>query len=350
MALDNRSAASVSVVIPTHDRRELLARLLTRLESLHRGGSPFEVVVVIDGSTDGTAEMLSARSPDYPLRVIAQTQRGPAAARNAGLRAATGDVVVFLDDDVLPHDRLIDHHLDVHQAHPSAVVMGVIAASPERPLAPWHDWRAAYHEKLNAEILAGRVPPSWRRFYTGNASARRRDALAAGGFDEDLRRAEDVEFAHRLATRGSTFHFATGAVVYHEGVERTLEGALRLAFEDGRHEVLLERRIGADAADFLREEWPKRHAINRLLARWCVGHPLRTKAVVGTLAPVVNRTPGARRLRSRICSALFGVMYWAGVADATGLGARLWDVLERPSGANGRAGSGVEVVAADDRR
>jgi glycosyltransferase involved in cell wall biosynthesis len=323
---------SVSIVVPTHDRRELLARLLSRLDDVHRTGAPFEVVVVIDGSTDGTPEMLAARSPTYPLRVIAQEPRGAGAARNAGIRAAQGEVLLFLDDDVLPQDGLIEQHLAIHQGHPSAVVLGMIAAPPGRALEPWHDWRAAYHERLNAAIRDGEVQAEWRRFYTGNASVRRSDALAVGGFDESLRRAEDVEFAHRLGALGASFHFAPGALVYHAGVERLLESALRLMFEDGRSEVFLERLVGADADGFLRKEWPKRHLVNRALARWCVGHADRTRVVVSALSWIVTNAPAVPRgPRARICSVLFSVMYWAGVAEATGLGAQVWrDFIDAP--------------------
>jgi glycosyltransferase involved in cell wall biosynthesis len=92
-----------SVVIATHNRRDRILRTLDALAG-QVGAPPFEVIVVDDGSTDWTHAALTARTGDpYPLRAIRQEpNRGPAAARNAGWRAATAGVVCFTDDDCTP--------------------------------------------------------------------------------------------------------------------------------------------------------------------------------------------------------------------------------------------------------
>src|SRR5256885_6588786 len=102
MAMSSGGEPSVSVIIPSYNRRERLRRLLSELERHRERGSSFEAVVAVDGSTDGTVDMLSALRSGFPLRVVTQPQRGPAAARNAALAAARGDVLLFLDDDVTP--------------------------------------------------------------------------------------------------------------------------------------------------------------------------------------------------------------------------------------------------------
>src|SRR5205814_3294574 len=96
---------SLTVVIPTFQRKDRLARVL---DGLSRQTHPaFEVVVVDDGSTDGTSQYL--RETRFPFHVcaISQLNAGPAAARNAGVAAAKGDVVLFLDDDVIPAPELV---------------------------------------------------------------------------------------------------------------------------------------------------------------------------------------------------------------------------------------------------
>ncbi|MER3420153.1 MAG: glycosyl transferase family 2, partial [Chloroflexota bacterium] len=80
----------MSVVIPTFNRRARLERLLRALEDEHAAGPRFDVVVVVDGATDGTEAMLAALRPRYPLYVLRQPNRGPAAARNRGVTAAAG--------------------------------------------------------------------------------------------------------------------------------------------------------------------------------------------------------------------------------------------------------------------
>src|SRR5947209_498379 len=106
---------TVSVIVPTYNRRTRLGRLLAALDRQHRSGVRFEVVIAVDGATDGTAEMLAGLRPSFPLEVIKLAQGGPAAARNAAIAAATGEVLLFLDDDVVPQDGLFERHLAVHR-------------------------------------------------------------------------------------------------------------------------------------------------------------------------------------------------------------------------------------------
>jgi GT2 family glycosyltransferase len=318
---------SVSVIVPSYNRRERLARLLGGLERHRQAGAAFEVVVAVDGSTDGTLEMLSLLRTGFPLRVIAQSRSGPAAARNAAIAAARGDVLLFLDDDVAPQAGLFEHHLSFHSRHERAAAVGRMAAPPGSRLPAWLEWEATLLERQYGRMRSGLHPIDWRVFYTANASVRRDDVLAVGGFDERFLREEDVELAHRLAAVGVTFHFLPEAVVHHDP-DRTFEVWLAVAFERGRKNLLLEREL-APADQSLAAEWRRRHLLNRMLARWSLGHADRTRLVIAALRrALVTPSPRARRL---LCSALFNVKYWAGVADASGLGAAVWrDLLDDP--------------------
>ena len=91
----------ISVVVPTFNRREIAARTLATLFAQNSPPSSYEVVVVVDGSTDGTATALQSLRPDCSFRVIEQENRGLAGARNSGYKAAAADLVLFLDDDML---------------------------------------------------------------------------------------------------------------------------------------------------------------------------------------------------------------------------------------------------------
>ena len=91
----------LSVVVPTRNRREvLIPRTLPAMFSQDVPVEDFEIIVVVDGSTDGTAQALSELQPPCSLRIIEQANRGPSAARNNGIRAALGDLLLFIDDDV----------------------------------------------------------------------------------------------------------------------------------------------------------------------------------------------------------------------------------------------------------
>jgi glycosyltransferase involved in cell wall biosynthesis len=321
---------SVSVIVPTYNRRSRLGRLLAALERQHRSGALFEVIVAVDGATDGTAEMLSGFRASYPLTVIRQERRGPAAARNAAIAAATGEVLLFLDDDVVPQDGLFERHLAVHRRDRHAAAVGRMSAPPGARLPPWLDWEAALLDRHYTRILSGDIPADWRIFFTANASVRREDAIAAGCFDVRFTREEDIELAHRLAGRGVGFHFLPQAVVHHDP-DRTMATWRHVAFERGRHDYMLETQLRRAERSML-DEWQQRHPINRALARCCVGHQGRTRLLAGALERAITSAfQRSRRLRLLLCSALFNVMYWEGVAQAAGLGAGVWKGFLEPS-------------------
>jgi hypothetical protein len=187
------SAPAVSVVVPTYQRRELVKRAVASV--LSQTFRDFELIVVDDGSTEGTGEALS-RLEDR-LRYVWQENRGVAAARNVGLGLARGSIVAFLDSD----SRWLPDHLttvtEALEQHPGAVLAFSPPDSRSRPLAG--SGRARLSEPL-PRLLVGN--------YVGNLSsvAVRRDALReVGGFDERLRLTEDADLWLRLAVRGGRF-------------------------------------------------------------------------------------------------------------------------------------------------
>src|SRR4051794_38038558 len=108
------AAPEVSVVIPTHNRLEVLAEVIRALE-FQEGAPELEVVVADDGSTDGTADWLRHRSFNVNLRVFTQENRGPAAARNTGVAVAAGKWVAFLGDDTVPSPGWLATHRAAHR-------------------------------------------------------------------------------------------------------------------------------------------------------------------------------------------------------------------------------------------
>ena len=115
-------APSISVVIPSHNRQDLLAQVLDRLANQRSDTPDFEVVVVLDGCRDGSPAMLAARHDPFALRWIELPGVGPSMARNAGVRETRGALLLFIDDDVIPTDGLVAEHLAAHAGTPGAVV------------------------------------------------------------------------------------------------------------------------------------------------------------------------------------------------------------------------------------
>jgi GT2 family glycosyltransferase len=323
-------AASVSVVIPTFNRVERLQRVLGALAGQDHDG-PLEVIVVSDGSTDGTDEYLTSADVPLPVRAERQDNQGPAAARNRGVEHATGELVVFIDDDVVPAPGLIRAHLDAHERFGDRlVVIGPMADPPDHAMSPWVRWEQVMLAKQYHDMQAGHYAATARQFYTGNASVRRAHLVAAGGFDPRFRRAEDVELAYRLERLGLRFHFEPAAIGYHYA-ERSFDSWLRNAYDYGRNDVIFARDEGqAWLLSTMSTEFRQRHALSRLATRVCVpreGLRRAAETSVRRLVQLASRL-GAERLARYALSGLYGVEYHRGAADELGGSAALAALLD----------------------
>jgi glycosyltransferase involved in cell wall biosynthesis len=309
----------VSVIIPTYNRRERLSRVLDGLvrQSVPRGS--FEVVVVDDGSADGTAEWLAASTFPFPVRALRQENRGPSAARNAGIEAARGDLVLFLDDDVVPEPQLIEEHLRSHGAESGVVVIGPLASAPSYR-QPWVAWE---QEKLEIQYRAmarGELEPTFRQFWTGNASVAREHLVATGGFDTVLRRNEDVELGYRLTKRNLRFRFNPRARGIHYA-ERSFASWSNICSAYGRCEVDLGRQIGGGhLLAELESIWRSLHPLTRWVVRTTLGQPMRRSAAILALRSFVRaaRVAPKSSLSLAACGALANLLYWGGVAELLG--------------------------------
>ena len=206
------SPPTVTVVIPTHRRPGSLLRVLEALDRQDVAAGTFEVVVVCDGLEDPSLSVVQdSETWSFPMRVVEQRNQGPAAARNRGVGLAGGDLIVFLDDDVVPSPGVIRAHVEAHGDAQDLVVVGPLLP-PRGHGKPWIRFEGRTLEDQYRQMEAGRWSMTYRQFYTGNASVRRNRILEAGGFDETYLRAEDVELACRLHDRGARFHLAMDAI------------------------------------------------------------------------------------------------------------------------------------------
>ena len=206
---------SVSVIIPTFCKREFLEPTLVSLGLQTYPAGSIEVVVVDDCSDDGTFEYLKSLETPYTLvPILHEVNKGRAAARNTAVRAATGDLAVFVDDDMRCEPDLIEWHVRFHAAHPDTVVIGSAVTAPEFGRATVF----SYLDEMGVHRLPpGSVAPA-RYFVTNNASVERRHLLDVGLFDETFRRYgfEDTELAFRLEDNaGLRFVYCAEAVAYH---------------------------------------------------------------------------------------------------------------------------------------
>ncbi|WP_456430829.1 glycosyltransferase [Thermosulfuriphilus sp.] len=208
----------VSVIIPTYNRRSLVGEAVKSV--LSQTYRPLELIVVDDGSTDGTEELLR----EYPLRYIRIPHQGVSRARNQGVQASRGEIIAFLDsDDLWLPDKLF-YQVAFFSAHPSALICQTeeIWFRRGKRVNPRKKHRKPdgfmFYESLKLCLIS----PS--------AVAMRRELFSlVGGFDEDLPVCEDYDLWLRITSRFPVY------LIKHP-----------LVIKRGGHEDQLSRRFGLD--------------------------------------------------------------------------------------------------------
>ncbi len=234
----------LSIIIPTYNNRQRLEMTLAYMEKQDLNKNIFEVILVNDGSNDGTTEYLESYRTNLNLTVINQINMGQAKARNNALARAEGEVVLFIDDDVLGDCDFIRNHYECHlqSQESNLVVVGRIKN------IPFSQYIMAMHTIKNEKgALCSSLDQfvqkdvylnirehiwnskldyvSWLGFTTANVSLRRKSILDAGGFDENFIGwgPEDVELGYRLKSNGASFVFHSEIVNYHLDKEKAAD-------------------------------------------------------------------------------------------------------------------------------
>jgi peptidoglycan/xylan/chitin deacetylase (PgdA/CDA1 family) len=199
-----------SIIIATYNRAERLRKCLEALCSQTQPPEDYEVVVVIDGSTDGTKEILAALDTPYALQVLWQSNQGQSAAFNRGIEAARANTLIFLDDDISPDPGFVAGHLQLHQERDRVIGIGQLSLSlPDQ--VEWfarsfaNDWNRNY-----ARLNSGEQHPTWLDCFCGNMSVPRAALVEAGGF-ATMPRCNDIELAYRFAQQGYSLVYVAEA-------------------------------------------------------------------------------------------------------------------------------------------
>lgn len=312
----------ISIIVPTHQRGALLERVLSSLREQTLPKDRYEVIVIVDGSTDGTYEMVQRMAPGWNLRAVYQDQSGPSAARNHGARLATGSVLLFLDDDMLSVPGLLERHLAVHESDSSAVVLGQYLPAEDsnaRGQGGWNAWEARVLQSHYEAMVQRRRPPAGRRLYSGNFSVRRTLFESVGGFNEHLKRGEDVELGLRLEDAGGTFHFAPEAGSVHCGF-RSFESWARSSYLYGRCDVQLTQDQGRGTLDLVLSWYAHQRPTVRTILEVGLFHPLAHRLLVQSLHRVGGGlvAGGIRNAGLDAYGAIYKLQYWKGVMDQLG--------------------------------
>jgi glycosyltransferase involved in cell wall biosynthesis len=211
-----------TIQLCTYNRAALLARVLDACFDQTVKDDAYEIVLVDDGSTDATQQVIeTARGrAACSFTVVTQRNGGLARARNAGLARANGERIIFIDDDVLPLPTFVEEHLRAGARNPRAIVRGGAIEVEDPDELPPPIWSIRNY--------------SGNYFWTTNVSVPLATIHAIGGFDESFSEYgwEDIDAGLRLRSAGVRAVFHPRALVYHvkprpraEGVERMIAQA-----------------------------------------------------------------------------------------------------------------------------
>ena len=208
-------SVTISVVIPAYNSIGVLPTVLNALQQQTLAFSLFEVIIVDDGSTDGTETIVHGLGLPDSFHYVRQQNSGAATARNYGASLARGQYLLFLDSDVVPDPDLLSAHLECHQAHERALVVGRTRV--------WTGYQDAVFYRLMGKAIFAfdlgeqEVPIGYQEVISRNLSLARDAFQEIGGFDESFPHSgyEDTEFAYRAQQAGYQFVYGPRASGVH---------------------------------------------------------------------------------------------------------------------------------------
>lgn len=222
----------VSVIVPTYNSESTIKGCLDSLFN-QSFEDKYEVIVVDDASADNTVSAVVS----YPVELLKQKHKGPAAARNLGAKNAEGEILLFTDADCIPENGWIEKMCAPFEDGQIVGVQGRYKTRQEGTVARF----VQYEIEERYEIMSEK---RYIDFIGSYSAAYRKDVfLEGGGFDESFTIAsgEDPDLSYRLASKGHKMVFAPGAVVYHEH-PASIEQYLKMKFYRAYWRVALYRK------------------------------------------------------------------------------------------------------------
>jgi len=271
----------VSIVIPTYNRRELLKKTLISLFNQNYPKDKYEIIVVDDGSNDDTEEMIKSLKPTCNFKYfywprkeefkLGEPKNRVAVARNIGIENSEGEIIVFVDSDMILHPNCIREHVKIHEKYDRVVVIGYryllfknnpknwfeLLLKGKSNLTTMDDKRELSYFKCNDDL--SKLPDAWTELYSNNASVKKNHLIDVGMFDKNMINKlwgfEDYELGYRLQKNGFKFILNRKAIGYHQyhlpeyvnihGMMLAKKSNLKYIYEKHQDPMILQK-IGSD--------------------------------------------------------------------------------------------------------
>ena len=221
----------LSLIVPSYNRLPILKKCLSALAGQTVSASLFEVIVIDDGSTDGTEDFMRNYSAPFRLQYLRQSNAGTGAARRNGVEHATGEYLLLMNDDTICEPNVLEEHLKAQQAysaHRWAVLGDFEYPAEARRRALTHFLRESSFMFPQVDMTEG-CPYAYSHFITCNLSIRRDAVVQAGSFDSTYKLSEDTELGIRLFEMGYGVIYHPAAHAWHDHLPYAVPNLIRRA-------------------------------------------------------------------------------------------------------------------------
>jgi GT2 family glycosyltransferase len=209
---------NISIVVPSYNGKEKVLRLLHALEK--QTYLSFEVIVVLDGSTDGSANAINSNNwTAFPLKVIEQKNNGRASARNTGVSHISTEHILFFDDDMVPFNTCIQEYMHFFQQHNNVIALGQIIEPASKNDSEIKKYKDHLNTQWNEELSAYKqniIPDSMTVLAAANVALSASLFKELSGFDQRLKDIEDYDFALRAKQAGIKTYYVDSAIAKHQ--------------------------------------------------------------------------------------------------------------------------------------
>ena len=305
------TAPSISVILPSYNRLDILKRVLKSLEEQNIPGERFEIVVSDDCSSDGTREFLQLYKRDNGNTfkyVLAKCNSGPACARNLALQKSKGELIIIIGDDIIVEPAFVGKHIRWHECHPEReyAVLGHVAWPDSIFPSRFMHWlyNGGKQFFFNFSSFRSGEQINCQNFYTCNVSVKR-GILEGDLFDESFAFAshEDLELGERLGRKGMKLFYCDDILGHHHHFLR-IEGIARRVYLMGRSAHIFWQKVPDGSSIFKK--------ILRNVVKTCASVPGIYSCLLMLLRVRENENqdyPIRWKLILTMC-------YWLGLADA----------------------------------
>ncbi|MFH1684315.1 MAG: glycosyltransferase [Candidatus Margulisiibacteriota bacterium] len=238
------SELDFSIIIPTYNNRAILGETLKRIFDQDFEKDRYEVIVVDDGSNDGTPNQLKGLKPQGRFQYISHPKNlGRAKARNSGIKQARGGIIVMIDEDIWVEKDFLREHYRAHSSfNENIVVTGASPAAVDIPNSFWNRYLCSRYSNILKRMREKADNLTYGYFRTGNVSLKKEVLDKVGLFDEKFTAygGEDTDLGYRIKKEG--FRIVYKDIIGQHYFDATLSSILGKAYQKGRSVCFLVRK------------------------------------------------------------------------------------------------------------